>query len=120
MTVTPAPGTEYSLWTGAANPTTTVSSDTSPVNLGVKFRVSQPGRIVKIRFWKGGSQNGGTHVGKIWTSQGQQLGSVTFSGETATGWQVATLPTPISLQANTTYVASVHMPQARYAAKQPA
>ena len=37
---------------------------------------------------------------------GDSLGSVTFSGESATGWQTMSFPSPIPIQANTTYVAS--------------
>ena len=41
---------------------------------------------------------------------------MTFSGETATGWQQATFPTPIAVTANTTYVISYHAPNGNYAA----
>jgi hypothetical protein len=33
---------------------------------------------------------------------------VTFTGETATGWQSASFATPTAISANTTYVASVN------------
>ena len=40
----------------------------------------------------------------------------TFTSETATGWQQATFAAPIAVTANTTYVASYHAPDGRYAA----
>ncbi len=36
-----------------------------------------------------GGANTGTHVGSLWTSTGTRLGTVTFSGESASGWQQA-------------------------------
>ena len=41
---------------------------------------------------------------------GHQLATVTFTGETATGWQQATFPGPVAVTANTTYVASYFAP----------
>jgi hypothetical protein len=41
------------------------------------------------------------------------LASVTFTGETASGWQEVALPTPV---ANTTYIASDHTNVGRYSA----
>ena len=43
---------------------------------------------------------------------GTLLGTVTFTGETASGWQQATFTTPMAVQANTTYVASYYAPNA--------
>jgi hypothetical protein len=42
------------------------------------------------------------------------LGTVTFTGETASGWQQATFATPVTVNANTTYVASYYAPVGRY------
>ncbi len=41
-----------------------------------------------IRFYKGVA-NTGTHMGALWSSTGAKLANVTFSGETASGWQQA-------------------------------
>ena len=43
------------------------------------------------------------------------LGSVTFTGETATGWQQANFAPPIAVTANTTYVVGYHAPAGGYA-----
>ena len=72
------------------------------------------GFVTGLRFYKG-PQNTGSHVGHLWTSSGTLLASVTFTGESASGWQQVTLPTAVAVTANTTYVASYHAPVGRYA-----
>jgi hypothetical protein len=74
--------------------------------VGVKFNSSVAGHITGVRFYKG-SKNTGTHVGHLWTRTGTLLGSITFTKETASGWQQMLFATPISIAANTTYVVSV-------------
>jgi len=80
----------------------------------VRFQTSQDGYITGIRFYKG-TGNTGTHTGSLWTSDGTQLASVAFSGETSTGWQTATFSAPQKVTANTTYVASYFAPAGHYA-----
>ena len=80
----------------------------------MKFRASVSGFITGIRFYKG-STNTGTHVGHLWTATGTLLATATFTGETASGWQSVTLPAPVAVTANTTYVASYFAPVGRYA-----
>ena len=87
-----------------------VTNDTASVTLGVKFYSDVPGFITGVRFYKG-SHNTGTHVGTLWASSGTKLASVTFSGETASGWQQANFSTPISIVANATYVISYLAPR---------
>lgn len=102
-----------SLWPGGV-PAHADASDPNSVNVGLRFHSSVPGQILGIRFYKGPG-NTGTHVGSLWSSTGKQLGSVTFSGETATGWQVAHFVTPINIAAFTTYDASYLAPHGHYA-----
>ncbi|MGJ5673033.1 MAG: N,N-dimethylformamidase beta subunit family domain-containing protein [Nostochopsis sp.] len=83
-------------------------TDNAPYELGMKFRSAQGGQINAIRFWKASSETG-THIGKIWTATGTLLASVTFTNETASGWQEQLLETPVGIQANTTYVVSVNV-----------
>ena len=98
-----------------AVPATTSVTDSSAIELGVKFRADTNGLITGIRFYKGPA-NGGTHTGSLWDTTGTRLATVTFTGETATGWQEATLAQPVAVTAGTTYIASYHAPQGRYAA----
>jgi hypothetical protein len=118
-TATPTPllGCPCTIWPNTAAPDLAANPDTRSVELGVKFRVDQPGQITGIRFYKA-STNTGTHTGSLWTSTGQQLATATFSGETASGWQQVTFASPVTVAANTTYIASYHAPVGRYAADQ--
>ncbi|MBD2593985.1 DUF4082 domain-containing protein [Nostoc spongiaeforme FACHB-130] len=79
-----------------------------PYELGMKFRSARAGQINAIRFWKATSETG-THIGRIWSATGTLLASVTFTNETASGWQQQALSTPLNIQANTTYVVSVNI-----------
>jgi uncharacterized repeat protein (TIGR02543 family) len=116
VTVGP-PGTfncPCSIW----DPLTTVpltpnEQDATANELGVKFRSAVAGYITGLRFYKG-NQNTGTHTGNLWTTTGQNLGTVIFTGESASGWQEATFSAPIAINANTTYVASYHTTSGYY------
>ncbi|GAA2109871.1 hypothetical protein GCM10009841_31480 [Microlunatus panaciterrae] len=102
------------IWTASQTPTTPADSDTAAVEVGVKFRSSQDGFITGIRFYKG-TGNTGTHVGSLWNLAGVRMATVTFSGETSTGWQQANFASPVAVTANTTYIASYYAPNGRYA-----
>ena len=104
-----------SIWQPSATPALIDSADATPIEVGVKFRTDSPGIITALRFYKAAT-NVGTHVGHIWTSSGALLGSATFTGETGSGWQQVTLPTPITVAANTTYIASYYAPSGHYSA----
>lgn len=101
------------LWNGEAKPVTASQGDSSAVELGVRFRSDIDGFITAIRFYKGPT-NPGPHVGHLWTNAGTLLASVTFAGETASGWQQATLAAPVSITANTDYVVSYYAPAGGY------
>ncbi|MBU7587107.1 MAG: DUF4082 domain-containing protein [Nostoc sp. TH1S01] len=83
------------------------ATDSASYELGMKFRSTQAGQITAIRYWKAPSETG-THIGKIWSANGQSLATVTFVNETVSGWQEQVLDAPLNIQANTTYVVSVN------------
>ena len=89
------------------------SGDGAAVELGVRFRSDVNGSITGLRFYKS-SANTGTHVGHLWSNTGTLLASATFTGETASGWQQVTFPSPIAITAGTTYVASYYAPNGHY------
>ncbi|MEV8633545.1 DUF4082 domain-containing protein [Streptosporangium sp. NPDC051023] len=93
------------VWDNTATPAVTSPPDTDAVVVGTKFRAATTGTIRGVRFYKG-VQNTGTHVGSLWTTGGQLLASVTFSNESAVGWQEAYFNSPVSVSAGTTYVVS--------------
>ncbi|MFW5467134.1 DUF4082 domain-containing protein [Knoellia sp. CPCC 206391] len=114
--VTPAAGVcaACTIWPSTAVPANPSDSDTSALELGVKFTSDLDGVVTGIRFYKG-TGNTGTHVGNLWTETGTRLASVTFTNESATGWQQASFSTPVAITADTTYVASYHAPNGHYA-----
>ncbi len=85
-----------------------------PVEVGMRFRSSVNGQITGLRFYKGAG-NTGTHTGHLWTNTGALLGQVTFTQETASGWQQVMFASPISITAGATYVASYYSSAGIYA-----
>lgn len=98
--------------------TGTQNADPAAVELGVKFRSDVPGQLLGIRFYKT-SGNTGAHTGTLWSATGQPLATVTFAGESATGWQEAVFSSPVTIKAGTTYVASYHTNTGYYASGTP-
>ncbi|MBV9099128.1 MAG: DUF4082 domain-containing protein, partial [Frankiaceae bacterium] len=103
-----------SLWSATDTPSVTSAADSNPYELGLRLQSDQAGYVTAIRFYKG-TANTGTHVGHLWTAGGTLLGSATFTGETASGWQQVSFAQPIAVTANTTYVASYTDPNGGYA-----
>jgi hypothetical protein len=95
------------LWPSSATPAQASVSDTSQVEVGVRFTSDANGYINGIRFYKGAA-NTGSHVGNLWTAAGQLLASGTFAGESASGWQQMNFNSPVAITAGTAYVASYH------------
>jgi hypothetical protein len=104
-----------SIWEASTTPSLIDSNDGKPAELGLKFRSDTNGRVTGVRFYKA-TQNTGEHIGHLWDSSGTMLGSVTFSKETALGWQEATFSSPIAITANTDYVISYFAPMGHYSA----
>ena len=105
------------IWSSTTTPGTLSDSDTSAVELGVKFRADVNGFITGVRFYKS-TANTGTHVGNLWSSTGTKLASATFSGESASGWQQVSFPSPVAVTADTIYVASYHTNVGHYSVNQ--
>ncbi len=104
--------------TAASGGTTTIFASTAvpggssgnvgAVEPGVKFRSDVAGMVIGIRFYKGPNDTG-VHTGSLWSSTTRQLlATGTFTNETGSGWQQLTFAAPVSIQANTTYIASYH------------
>lgn len=104
---------KFSLWSPSAVPALLENPDAQPVELGVRFQADRSGWVTAIRFYKGAG-NTGTHIGNLWKSDGTNLGKVTFTGETTSGWQQATLSSPVALTAGAYYVVSYHTDVGHY------
>jgi len=101
------------VWPATAVPGTVNAGDGGSVELGVKFRTTVAGSITGVRFYKS-PYNTGTHKGNLWTKDGKLLATGTFTGESASGWQQLNFATPVTVKANTTYVASYFAPNGGY------
>ncbi|MGQ0838189.1 N,N-dimethylformamidase beta subunit family domain-containing protein [Actinokineospora sp.] len=107
LTVNPPGQMIQSLFSFGDTPATLTANDVHPVQLGVKFQSSVAGQVKGIRFYKG-PQNTSAHTAHLWSATGTLLASATFAGETATGWQTVNFAAPVTMAANTTYIASYH------------
>ena len=114
ITIT-AVSADVTIWPAATVPGLVDGGRDNPVEVGVKFRSDINGTITGIRFYKAAT-NTGAHVGNLWTSTGTRLGTVTFTGESSSGWQQAKFATPVAITANTVYVASYHVNAGHYSA----
>ncbi len=81
---------------------------------GTRIRTSAAGVVTTIRYYRG-NQNSGTHTGYLWGPNNARLAQVTFTGESASGWQTAVLSTPVRLTVGTEYRVTVHSSSGRYA-----
>jgi hypothetical protein len=112
----PPPGScPCSIWNLSNSPALSDAGDPGAIEVGVRFRSDVVGSITGIRFYKA-STNTGTHVGNLWTNTGTLLATGTFAQESASGWQTLSFSTPVTIAANTTYVASYFAPAGHYSA----
>jgi hypothetical protein len=108
-------GCPCQLFTSDTTPSTVDSGDASSVTLGVKIVPSAAGYITGVRFYKAAA-NTGVHTGSIWDSSGNRLSTVTFSGESASGWQSATFSAPVGVTAGSTYIVGYYTATGHYSA----
>jgi len=112
----PPPGTcPCTVWSTVTVPTGVDGGDTNSGEFGFRFRSDFAGTITGVRFYKGVT-NTGTHSAHLWTNTGTLLASATFFGESSSGWQQVNFSTPVTISANTTYLASYFAPGGHYSA----
>lgn len=101
----------YSLFNGVApkSDAATLHNDNTSVELGMRFTVDRMGEVSELKYWRSSLDAGDTDVreGHLWRADGTLLGTVTFTSTAGeTGWQTATLSTPVALQVGVEYVVS--------------
>jgi len=101
------------LWSPSTTPAAIDGGDPTGVEVGIRIRADVAGFIAGVRFYKS-TANTGTHIGSVWTNSGTLLASVTFTGESSSGWQEADFSTPLLISPNTTYVVSYSDPNGHY------
>ena len=102
---------------GDATPQTAVVPDTRPVTVGVRFQSAQPGKVWGIRFFRGATSRDGYAV-KLFAANGSLLAAAKTWKDTCAVpcWEQVNFRSPVSLAANTTYVAAYYTQNGRYAA----
>lgn len=109
----PAATDHESIFAGQPPANAAQHADYNAVELGTKFTAESDGTVLGVKFYKS-EGNGGTHVGNLWTIDGEQLATATFQNETAAGWQSVTFSEPVAIEAGQTYVASYLAPEGGY------
>jgi len=104
----PAAAFAFHLWPDDAPPAPRLAGDATPIEVGLRFKPELNGFITGIRFFKHSAANALPHTGSLWTADGRELATATFSGETPCGWQEAAFAAPVAVTAGTVYVASYH------------
>lgn len=82
----------------------------------MKFWSTQPGTISAISFYRAATSPQG-YVALLYAAGGKLLGQVTMAQESGPvpGWQQAVFASPLSIAANTTYLAAYYAPTGQYA-----
>ena len=91
------------------------TGDPAAVELGVAFTTSANIVVTALRYYKGVGASAAAKTGHLWTNDGALLLTLPFTNDTASGWQVQQLATPITLTAGSTYIVSYHSPNGNYA-----
>jgi hypothetical protein len=101
---------------GNATPANAVEADYSAVTLGVKLWSTKAGTISGIRFYRGARNSSGYTV-KLFTAGASLLASAKTSTDTCAVpcWEQVNFASPVSLAANTTYIAAYYTSNGRYA-----
>src|ERR1044072_7199872 len=91
-------------WSGA-DPVEQVDADNYA--LGTACKANQDVTITHVRVWAGaGEAYSGTRTGKIWSTGGAELASVTLPTDLPTGWSAHALATPVERTTNQQWVVS--------------
>lgn len=105
--------TDYRIWPSASGPSNADNGD--PVTLGTRFRLSATGWVTHLHYWRGTTDDNGTHQGVIYLVSGgtQVSGTLVTFVDSGTGWQTAALAAPVELAADTMYCVAVFHPNGR-------
>jgi hypothetical protein len=104
-----------SLFTGVTPKDSTLNDNQGAIEVGMKFQSTMNGTVTGIKFYKT-SANTGIHTGELYSATGELLASKVFTNETGLGWQVTLFDQPVSITANTTYIAAYHSSLGNYTA----
>jgi hypothetical protein len=90
-------------------PLSTAGAAGSTWEQGTRFSSAIGGKITHVRFYKAAGETG-SHIGRIWSDTGVQLAqTLPFANETASGWQVQPLQSPLTITAGVKYRVSYNI-----------
>ncbi len=106
----------FSFFTHTSAPSLTSNDDNdAKVTLGTVWRSSSNGQVTSLWVYVGSTNVGGApgaaliYTGGSWAeSPGSQLGRTDFTFQATVGWQEITLSSPITISANTWYIAAIY------------
>ncbi len=93
------------------------SFSTTAYELGSKLVTDTPGVITAIRYWKIAGDPG-PHIGHLWSASGMKLAEITFTNETASGWQQQAVQNPVPFSPASSILVSVNNPAGAHFAVQ--
>jgi hypothetical protein len=105
----PPPPPPPSGWTLFTTQAPSLFESDSPYELGTKFWSEVTGQITQVRLYAN-SFEGGNHTVRIWrvSDAAQVAGPYTWNFSAGTeGWKTFTLPTPLTIGANTDYIVAI-------------
>jgi hypothetical protein len=90
-----------------------VANDTrNGLEVGTKFRSATTLQITGVRIYRADPD---TLRATLWSADGAVLAQGTFADQTGDGWQDMSFAEPVTIQPDTTYVASYFTPATKYA-----
>ncbi len=101
---------------GAQVPRIIDTNDASAIELGMTFSPDVNGFVNGVRFYKSAA-NVGSHTGSLWSPSGTRLAQVTFTNESASGWQSALFSGPVTVSAGQKYTVSYTAPSGHYSSE---
>lgn len=110
---TAPPDGEQSLWAPDRPPASTATDDPAAVELGTVFSSGVAGSVTALMFYKS-HDDADSHTLRLWDGAGNEIAGATTADESADGWQVATLGTPVAIEADTAYTVSYTAPSGLY------
>jgi serine protease len=97
----------FSIFT-TQTPAEALSTAGTPYEVGNQISSSVDGRIKALKFHKAPGEAPTSHTIRLWSDAGgPPIATATTFNETASGWQTATLQTPVSISANVRYRVTV-------------
>lgn len=113
MPSSPASAAVTGIFADDLTPTIAADPDDASVELGLRFRPQKSGRVTALQYYQSARASDVTRA-TLWSGSGTELARVSFSATTTIGWRTVQLPTPVTITAGSTYVASYHAPRGGY------